>query len=87
MTPRQQAQYDKAERERKQVRDWLLELMAQSSIKPATKAELLAIARAKFGVSKNSFDNGWDWAIFDSGNEHWWNPSPRRSGTVRLSRH
>ena len=79
MIPRQLAQFDKADTERKKVRDWLLKFMAQSSIKPATKAELRAIAQAKFGVSKNSFDGGWDLAIIDSGNEHWWKPSPRRA--------
>lgn len=77
MTPKQQAQFDKVERERNQVRDWLLELMAQSAVKPATKAELCAIAQAKFGVSKNSFNAGWDLAIFATGNEHWWEPLPR----------
>lgn len=79
MTPRQQAQFDKADLERKKVCDWLLKLMAQSPIKPATKAELRAIAQAKFGVSKNSFDSGWDLAIIVSGNEQWWKPSPRHA--------
>jgi hypothetical protein len=69
MTPKQQALFDKAERERHQVRDWLPELMAHSPIKPATKAELCAIAQAKFGVSKNSFDAGWSAAIIDTGDE------------------
>jgi hypothetical protein len=80
MTPKQQALFDKAEHERNQVRDWLLELMAQSSVKPATKAELFAIAQAKFGVSKNAFNGGWDLAIFRSGNEHWWEPLPAKRG-------
>ncbi len=85
MTPNQQALFDKAERERAQVRDWLMQMMAQSPIKPATKAELCAIAQAKFGVSKNSFNAGWDSAIIVTGNEHWWEPLPRtaRSPTAK----
>jgi hypothetical protein len=84
MTPKQQALFDQAERERHQVRDWLTELMAQSPIKPTTKAELCAIAQARFGVSKNSFDGGWNAAIIETGNEHWWEPLPRaaRSSTA-----
>lgn len=77
MTPNQQVLFDKAERERAQVLDWLTERIAQSPIKPATKAELCAIAVAEFGVSKNAFNAGWDLAIFRSGNEHWWEPLPR----------
>lgn len=87
MTPRQQEQFDKAQHERNQVRDWLLSLMAQSSAKPATKAQLWGIARAKFGVSKNSFDGGWDLAIIEAGNEHWWKPLPRLGGKAKAVLH
>lgn len=87
MMSRQQEQFDKAQRERNQVRDWLLTLMAQSSVKPATKDQLWAIANAKFSVSKSSFDGGWDLAIIESGNEHWWKPLPRSAGNAKGMRH
>ena len=87
MTPRQKEQSDKAQRERNQVCNWLLTLMAQSSAKPATKAQLWAIARDKFNVSKNSFDGGWHLAIMKSGNEHWWKPHPRTGRSAKIIRH
>ena len=58
MTPKQKALFNRVERERAQVRDWLFGLRAQSPDKPATKAELCAIAMAKFGVSKNAINAG-----------------------------
>lgn len=87
MTPSQKEQFDKAQSERNQVRDWLLMLMAQSSVKPATKAQLLAIAQSKFGVSKKSFEGGWDIAIIESGNEHWWKPYPRAGRSAKIVHH
>jgi hypothetical protein len=78
MTPKQKAMHDQAERERKIVRDWLAGLMAQSPNKPATKTELCAIAVDKFGVSKSSFNVGWDWAISTPG---------MIVGTSRISTH
>ena len=86
MTPTQRALFDKAERERITVRDWLIELMAQSLDKPATKAELRAIAQAKFGVSKNAFDAGWNAAIMDTGNERWWEPLPRSARSSKAKK-
>lgn len=86
MTPNQQALFDKAECERMEVRDWLLQLMAKSPIKPATKPELCAIAQAMFGVSKNSFNAGWDLAILRSGNDHWWEPLTRSARSSKTSR-
>ena len=87
VTPRQKEQFDKAQLERNQVRDWLLMLMARSSAKPATKAQLWAIAKAKFGVSKNSFDGGWNIAIIELGNEHWWKPHPRAGRNAKIVCH
>jgi len=79
MTPSQRQLYEKAERERKLVCDWILELMTQSRDKPAIKNALREIAIKRFGVSKSSFDRGWNMAIIKSGNEHWWEPMPRRN--------
>ena len=73
-----QQAYENAKRERALIRDWLLEMMKQSPIKPATKDVLREIAIKKFRVSKHSFDAGWIWAIEDSSNHHWYDPLPRR---------
>jgi len=51
--------------------------MASSSEKPATKEILREEAIRRWGVSKTSFDMGWIFAIEDSGNQHWYDPSPR----------
>jgi hypothetical protein len=83
MTPSQQILYDKAQRERALVCEWLMEMMRQSSQKPATKDTLRELAMEKFGVSRNSFDAGWNVAIMSSGNEHWWDPLPRSKKAVR----
>jgi hypothetical protein len=57
--------------------------MMQSPHKPATKDVLREIAVHKFGVSKSSFNAGWDLAIIKSGNERWWDPLPwRKSGAA-----
>jgi hypothetical protein len=85
MTPKQRAVFDTAERERSKVRDWLLELMARSPDKPATKADLCAIAKAKFSVSKNAFDAGRNTAIIETGNEHWWEPLPRAARLAKCN--
>jgi len=77
MTPFQRELYEKAERQHSMVRDWLLSLMKQSAQKPATKNILRRVAMEKFKVSKASFDAGWNSAIMESGNEHWWEPLAR----------
>ena len=87
MTPRQKEQFDKAQYERNQVRDWLLMLMAQSSVKPATKVQLWTIAKAKFSVSKKAFDDGWNLAIIESGNEHWWKSHPQKVRNAKIVHH
>jgi hypothetical protein len=71
-------QYEKADRERRIVKEWLQELMRQSPIKPATKSELRQLAIEKFSVSQNAFDGGWIQAIEESGNRHWYDSLPRR---------
>ena len=78
MTPLQRKLFEKAEREREIVCDLLLGLMAQSRSKPATKEALREIALSKFDISRAPFDHGWNMAIMKSGNEHWWDPLPRR---------
>jgi hypothetical protein len=39
---------------------WLLSLMPVSPVKTQTKADLRAEAMARFKVSRNAFDAGWD---------------------------
>ena len=77
LAPTNQQWHEQAERERKLVRDWLLGLMQQSPIKPATNDVLRQIAIDKSAASKRSFDTGWIWAIEDSGNHHRYDPRPR----------
>jgi hypothetical protein len=77
MNSAQRKLYEKAKADRIQVCNWLLDLMMQSPHKPATKDVLREITVQKFGVSKSSFNAGWDMAIIESGNKHWWNPLPR----------
>lgn len=76
--PRQQQASEKATRERSICRDWLLEMMAHSPVKPFSKDVLRSMAMAKFGVSKNSFDVGWGLAIIESGNFHWYQPGKKK---------
>jgi hypothetical protein len=73
-----QQQYEKADRDRRITKEWLLELMSQSPMKPATKGELRQLAIEKFGVSQNAFDGGWIQAIEQSGNHHWYDSQPRK---------
>jgi hypothetical protein len=40
----------------------------------ATKDELWAVAKREMGISRASFDVGWNLAIFDTGREDWWEP-------------
>ena len=77
LSPRMQAAHDKAEIQRKLVRDWLLEIMPAASQRTRTKDDLQAEAIARFKVSKSAFNYGWMWAIEVSGNEHWYEPLPR----------
>jgi hypothetical protein len=69
MTPSQRQLYEKAERERILVSNWILELMTQSRDKPATKNALREIAVKRFGVSKSSFDHGWNMAVWRTGHD------------------
>jgi hypothetical protein len=75
LSPRSQQLHDKADKQRKLCRDWLVFLMAKSSEKPATKEALREEAVRRWGVSKGAFDFGWIWAIEDTGNSHWYEPS------------
>ena len=84
-TSHARASYDKAEAERKLVRDWLTSLMKASSPKTRTKSDLCAEAMMRFKVSKSSFDAAWIGAIEQTGNTHWYDPLPKtkKTGTVR----
>jgi hypothetical protein len=72
-----QAAADKAEAEQKLCKDWLLSVMQESPRKTRTKADLRTEATARFNVSKSSFDVAWNWAILETGNEHWFRPLTR----------
>ena len=77
LSPRQQVACDLAERQRRLCRDWLLYIMAASSEKTRTKADLRDEAIERFAVSKSAFDFAWNWAIEETGNRHWYEPLPR----------
>lgn len=81
-----QAAADKATAERKLCRDGLRSLMRVSPVKTQTKADLRAEAMARFKVSRNAFDPGWDWAIMDSGNHAWWEPLKRAKNAPPATR-
>ena len=82
LSPRQQVACDLAERQL--CRDWLLYIMAASSEKTRTKADLRDEAIERFAVSKSAFDFAWNWAIEETGNRHWYEPLPRsRRKTTR----
>ena len=70
LSPRQQVACDLAERQL--CRDWLLYIMAASSEKTRTKADLRDEAIERFAVSKSAFDFAWIWAIEETGNRHWY---------------
>jgi hypothetical protein len=78
--------YDAADTQRKRCLDWLLYIMASSSVKTRTKADLRSEAIERFKVSKNAFDFAWIDAIEKTGNHHWYEPlaryRKRRSRTV-----
>jgi hypothetical protein len=77
LPPHRQALYDAADTQRKLCLDWLLYVMASSSIRTRTKADLRAEAVERFKVSKNAFDFAWIDAIEKTGNPHWYEPLPR----------
>jgi hypothetical protein len=75
--PRQKAAMELADTQRKLCLDWLLYIMASSSVKTRTKADLRTEAIERFKVSKNAFDFAWVDAIEKTGNHHWYEPLPR----------
>jgi hypothetical protein len=77
LSPRQKAASELADAQRKLCLDWLLYIMASSSIKTRTKADLRSEAIERFKVSKNAFDFAWIDAIEKTGNHHWYEPLPR----------
>jgi hypothetical protein len=79
-----QALYDAAHEQRKLCRDWLLYIMAASSVRTRTKDDLRAEAMKRLKVSKSAFDVAWTWAIEKTGNRHWYEPLPKsRKKTAR----
>ena len=57
-------------------------IMAASSEKTRTKADLRDEAIERFAVSKSAFDFAWIWAIEETGNRHWYEPLPRSRRTT-----
>ncbi len=74
-----EAQFAKAEDERRRCTDWLLRFLRNSEPKFLTKSELCQAAMAELGVSKNSFDAALINAIEETGRRDWYKPLPRRS--------
>jgi hypothetical protein len=73
-----------ADAQRKLCRDWLLYIMASSSVRTRTKDDLRAEAMKRLKVSKSAFDVAWTWAIEKTGNRHWYEPLPKsRKKTAR----
>ena len=72
-----QALYEAADAQRKLCRDWLLYIMAGSSVRTRTKDDLRAEAMKRLKVSKSAFDAAWILAIKKTGNRHWYEPLPR----------
>ena len=84
LSPRQKAAADLADAQRKLCRDWLLYIMAVSSVRTRTKDDLRAEAMKRLKVSKSAFDVAWTWAIEKTGNRHWYEPLPKsRKKTAR----
>jgi hypothetical protein len=80
-SPRQQAAFELADAQRKLCLDWLLYIMASSSVRTQTKSDLRAEAIDRFKVSKSAFNVAWIWAIEKTGNHHWYNPLPKNTRT------
>jgi hypothetical protein len=68
----------KHQEETERIRAWLRPFMEDNKPKMATKEELWAVAKKKFGVSRSSFNGGWILAIFDTGREDWFEPMRKR---------
>ena len=84
LSRRQKAAADLADAQRKLCRDWLLYIMAASSVRTRTKDDLRAEAMKRLKVSKSAFDVAWTWAIEKTGNRHWYEPLPKsRKKTAR----
>jgi hypothetical protein len=75
---RSQLLSEKAQCERQQCSDWLLQFMRDGQPKTTTKDELRTVAMQTFGVSRNSFDFAWIDAIETTGRHDWYDPLPRR---------
>jgi hypothetical protein len=72
-----QALYDAARKQRMLCVDWLLYIMASSSVKTRTKDDLRTEAIKRFKISKKAFDGAWIQAIEKTGNRHWYEPLPK----------
>jgi hypothetical protein len=77
LSPRQKAATELAGTQRKLCLDWLLYIMALSSVKTRTKADLRSEAIERLKISKNAFDFAWIDAIEKTGNHHWYEPLAR----------
>ena len=84
LKPERQASIDKALRDRKRCRDWLMPHMALGSPKALTKEQYRQLALAELGpMSKASFNDAWIWAIEDSRRPDWYEPKRSRKETMQ----
>lgn len=73
---------DRALRDRKRCRDWLMPHMALGGIKAFTKEQYRQLAVFELGpISKAAFNDAWIWAIEESGRQDWYDPKPKRNET------
>jgi len=86
LSRRNQILAEKAERERRTCREWLLTIMRASQDKTRTKTNLRAEAIARFNVSKNAFDQAWIAAIEETGNHAWYEPLRKAARPPRPGR-
>lgn len=84
LKPERQASIDKALKDRKRCRDWLMPHMALGSPKALTKEQYRQLALAELGpMAKASFNDAWIWAIEDSQRQDWYEPKRNRKETMQ----
>jgi hypothetical protein len=76
-----EAQFAKAEEERRCCTGWLMRFLRNNEPKFLTKSELCQAAMVELKVSKNSFNAAWINAIEETGRHDWYKPLPRHSRT------
>ena len=77
---------EKAQRQQRRCRDWLLRFMQDNQPTFLTKDELRSAAMRELNVSNNSFDFAWIDAIETSGRVDWYEPLRKRTRTKNSAR-